>query len=66
MIHPIANADEVETFLSQMGWGNFADDLLEISHVHKGRRISSVLNYEKANHHFQINLYLISYLDVQL
>ncbi|KAJ4484280.1 hypothetical protein C8J55DRAFT_510197 [Lentinula edodes] len=39
VIHPIANADEVETFLSQMGWGNFADDLLEISHVHKDQSL---------------------------
>ncbi|KAJ3811563.1 riboflavin synthase domain-like protein [Lentinula aff. lateritia] len=39
VIHPITNADEVETFLSQMGWGNFADDILEISHVHKDQSL---------------------------
>ncbi|KAJ3742934.1 hypothetical protein DFH05DRAFT_1498607 [Lentinula detonsa] len=34
LLHPIVNEDEVESFLSQMGWGNFADDLLEINHVY--------------------------------
>ncbi|KAJ3727635.1 riboflavin synthase domain-like protein [Lentinula raphanica] len=43
VIHPIANADEVEIFLAQMGWGNFADDVLEIKHVYEDQSLPDYL-----------------------
>ncbi|KAF5381915.1 hypothetical protein D9757_007539 [Collybiopsis confluens] len=39
VIHPIATADEVESFLSSRGWGNSADDVLEIEHVYKDQSL---------------------------
>ncbi|KAE9385814.1 riboflavin synthase domain-like protein [Gymnopus androsaceus JB14] len=39
VIHPVADADDVENFLSSMGWGNSADDLLEIKHVYQDQSL---------------------------
>ncbi|KAJ3836795.1 hypothetical protein F5878DRAFT_687878 [Lentinula raphanica] len=34
---------EVEIFLAQMGWGNFADDVLEIKHVYEDQSLPDYL-----------------------
>ncbi|KAJ4480982.1 hypothetical protein J3R30DRAFT_3462879 [Lentinula aciculospora] len=45
VIHPITHADEVEKFLTQMGWGNLADELLEIHHVYKDQSLPDHLSH---------------------
>ncbi|KIK57477.1 hypothetical protein GYMLUDRAFT_229030 [Collybiopsis luxurians FD-317 M1] len=39
VIHPIANDDDVESFLSLMGWENCADDVFHIEHIHKDQSL---------------------------
>ncbi|KAF9074458.1 hypothetical protein BDP27DRAFT_1474135 [Rhodocollybia butyracea] len=39
VVHPITDIDDVESFLSFMGWANTADNLLEIKHMYKDQSL---------------------------
>ncbi|KIY67544.1 riboflavin synthase domain-like protein [Cylindrobasidium torrendii FP15055 ss-10] len=41
VLHPLQLADEVESFLTSMGWGNIADEPYSITHVDKTQSMPS-------------------------
>ncbi|KAF9265084.1 riboflavin synthase domain-like protein [Marasmius fiardii PR-910] len=43
VIHPLAAAEQVEEFLSAMGWGDISNNYFEISHIHQDQSLPEYL-----------------------